>query len=255
MASIYDDFNEGNNYEVWLGEVLLPQLIDRGLLFGRVLDIGCGTGRAFGPLLARGWEVFGVEPSAEMRRVAREKYQRYDGNRVHLAEWDARSLQKWTSEGFDLALLLNDVVNYLTENGDLERCFSGVKKNLAPGGLVCFDANTLGLFEGSFVAGSTGQDTSSAPLQDRGWNWTGLTAEPEEGGVFEAELSGEGVEPAVHRERHWTRDQVEEAMRASGLRCVAALGQREEDGKILLEDPSEDDRHYKTIYIGDHDGS
>lgn len=257
MAPIYDRFNAANDYEVWLGEVLLPELHGHGLRaslnrrgprLGTVLDVGCGTGRAFPPLIDRGWEVLGVDASNEMLERAWDAFK----GKVSLIQADARDLPNYR-EGFDLVLLLNDVVNYLTEDGDLERCFSGVKRNLAEGGLVCFDANTLGLFESSFVAGGTGEDSSLSPLQDRGWSWTGLTTEPEERGIFEAALSGEGVEPAIHRERHWTLEQIEEAMEASGLRCLAVLGQREEDGKILLA-PSEDDRHYKTIYIGGHDG-
>jgi SAM-dependent methyltransferase len=246
MASIYDDFNAGNNYEVWLGEVLLPELIDHGLMFGRALDIGCGTGRAFEPLLARGWEVFGVEPSAEMRRVARKKYPRCDGNRVHLAEWDARGLQVWTTEGFDLVLLLNDVVNYLTEDGDLERCFSGVKKNLAPGGLVCFDANTLALFEADWTAGGNG------PMTERGWARSGLTTDAVSGGIFEAELGGNDLEAHVHRERHWTRDQVIDALEASGLCCLAVKGQREDGRRVILEEPADESAHCKTIYVAGH---
>lgn len=261
MAPIYDEFNAANDYEVWLGEVLLPELEERGLrkpLRGwdaGVLDVGCGTGRAFDPLLKRGWDVFGCDASGAMVEQAAAKLglkvgdARFDGVE-RLFVHDARDLPDFP-QPFELVLALNDVANYLTEDGDLELFFGGVKRNLAPHGLVCFDANTLGLFESSFVAGNgTTVVQSAAPLQDRGWSWTGLTIEPEEGGIFEAELSGEGVQPAIHRERHWTQGQIEEAMESGDLRCLAVLGQREERGKILLENPSEDHRHYKSIYIG-----
>lgn len=250
MASIYDEFNACNDYEKWLGEALLPELEKRGLrqTTGRVLDVGCGTGRALPPLVKRGWNVTGCDSSKAMLEQALKNHgpDRWAG----LGVADARSIPEFGNP-FDLIIALNDVVNYLTEDGDLERFFDGVKKNLAPHGLVCFDANSLGLFEGSFVAESHADEASCSPLKGRGWEWTGLTTDPQSGGIFEAELAGEGVEPSVHRERHWRPEEVEVAMEASGLRVLAVLGQREEDDRILLEDPPDEQRHYKLIYIGE----
>ncbi|HET9677416.1 MAG TPA: hypothetical protein VFP21_07940, partial [Solirubrobacterales bacterium] len=59
FAPIYNEFNHLNDYEMWLGRTLLPELEKRGLRRGRALDVACGTGRAFAPLLKRGWEVRG----------------------------------------------------------------------------------------------------------------------------------------------------------------------------------------------------
>jgi SAM-dependent methyltransferase len=263
MASIYDEFNGENDYEVWLGEVLLPELGKHGLpRLGRVLDVGCGTGRAFEPLLRRGWDVIGVDASAEMLKQAREKLPEpwgYSG-RCELEQHDARELPAFTRSGnvngyrgplpiaFDLIIALNDVVNYLTGDGDLELAFEGMKKNLAPRGLICFDANTLGLFEGDWTAGGDG------PMAERRWSWSGLTKDAQPGGIFEAELSGGGVEAHVHRERHWPREQVIDALEASGLRSLAVKGQREEGGRVLLEESADEAAHGKTIYIGGHDG-
>ena len=39
----------------------------------RVLDIGCGTGRASEALAARGSRVWGVEPEPEMAELARRR--------------------------------------------------------------------------------------------------------------------------------------------------------------------------------------
>lgn len=261
MAPIYDAFNAGNDYEHWLGEVLLPELERHGLQMGRsprpytsrVLDVGCGTGRAIPPLTKRGWSVWGCDASAEMLRQAYEKP--IKGWSVLFDPVDARQLPAFPDGPFDLVLALNDVVNYLTEDGDLERCFEGVKKNLAPGGLVCFDANTLGLYEGSWVVDRNREaPNSSAPLEDRGWNWRGLTTDPRPEGIFEAEVAGNGIEEAsVHRERHWTPAQVEEALASCGLRHLALFGQRETD-RILLEQPLDEGVHYKAIYICGHAG-
>lgn len=245
FAPIYDEANAQNDYELWLGETLLPRLEAHGLRKGWALDVGCGTGRAFEPLLARGWKVVGSDLSPGMLEEARRKY----GSEVQLVESDARDLPTIApsaegpeGEAFDLVLLLNDVVNYLTEEGDLERAFAGVRANLAPEGLAVFDANTLALFKASFAPESSAMDA-------RGWEWRGLSAGSAPGSVFEAELSGEEVETHVHRQRHWTAAEVKAALAASGLRCVAALGQREEDGGILLSESPDEERDAKTIYI------
>ena len=256
MASIYDEFNACNDYEKWLGEALLPELEKRGLrqTTGRVLDVGCGTGRALPPLVKRGWNVTGCDSSKAMLEQALKNHGP-DGW-AGLEAADARSLPEF-GDPFDLIIALNDVVNYLTEDGDLERFFDGVKKNLAPHGLVCFDANTLGYLESSF-APQREDDTvelGSAPVHQRGWKWSGLTAAPKLGGIFEAELTGDGIDGvSIHRERHWPPEQIEGAMLATGLSCLAVLGQREDGEGIHLDVGLDEQRHYKVVYIGGHCG-
>ena len=240
-AAIYDEANAQNDYEMWLGKVLLPELETHGLRKGWALDVGCGTGRAFEPLLDRGWQVVGCDVSAKMLAEAKRKF----GSGVRLLNIDARDLPPLpTAEAFDLVLLLNDVVNYMVEDGDLEQVFAGVRRNLSPDhGLVVFDANTLGLFRDSFTVGK--KETISA----RGLEWQGLTEEAARGSVFEARLAGSGVEPHVHRQRHWTSEQIDEALENAGLRLLAALGQREDGGRILLSATPDEERDHKVIYI------
>ena len=48
-----------------------------------------------------------------------------------------------SSESSSSVWALNDVVNYLLEDGDLQRAFAGMRANLAPDGLILFDADTL----------------------------------------------------------------------------------------------------------------
>jgi SAM-dependent methyltransferase len=246
LAPVYDEFTSANNYELWLGEVLLPELEKHGLERGWALDLGCGTGRAFDPLLNRGWQVVGCDGSAGMLARAEKKF----GERVKLIHADARELGAISpspdhpdGENFQLVLLLNEVVNHLTEDSDLERAFAGVRRNLSPGGLVVFDANTLLWFRDNFVSGK------SEELSARGWDCHGLTETIEYGGSYEMRLSGQGVEPHVHRQRHWPPEQVEAALETLGLIPIAALGQREENGHVILESPVNEERDSKTIHI------
>lgn len=236
FAEVYDDFNHLNDYEMWLG-VLLPELERRGLRKGRVLDVGCGTGRAFEPLLRRGWDVRGCDVAAGMLAQARSKF----GDAVPLDLADARELPKFGE--FELVLALNDVVNYLIEDGDLERAFAGIRANLAPGGLVLFDANTLSLFESSFAEGDC------AEMSVGEWRWHGISERLGPGGTYEAQVSGGELETHVHRERHHPEAHVRATLAAAGMECVAVLGQQEADGKVVLVDPPDEARDHKVIYI------
>jgi SAM-dependent methyltransferase len=227
----------------------LPELERRGLRKGWALDVGCGTGRAFEPLLSRGWGVVGCDVSPGMLAEAKRKF----GSRVRLLAMDARDLtpisldaESPAERGFQLILLLNDVVNYMTENGDLEQVFAGVKRNLSEtNGLVVFDANTLNLFREDFTLGVLDTDTD-------GSEWRGLTADSGAAGIYEARLSGPSIQTHVHRQRHWGGAEVRRALKASGLDCIAALGQREEDESVVLSDTPSEERDRKIVYIAAH---
>lgn len=236
IAPIYDEFNHLNDYEMWLG-LLLPELEKRGLEKGRVLDVGCGTGQAFAPLLRRGWEIHGCDLSPAMLAEARRKF----GDAVPLDVADVRELPVFGE--FELVLALNDVINYLLGDGELERAFAGMAANLAPGGLLLFDANTLVVFESSFAG--AGED----PMSVGEWRWEALTEAMEPGGVHEARLSGPGVATHVHRERHHPPQRIEAALEAAGLELLAALGQQEGEGTAILTEPPDEHRDYKIIHI------
>jgi SAM-dependent methyltransferase len=248
FAAIYDEWNSQNDYEMWLGDVLLPEMEKHGLCKGWALDVGCGTGRAFAPLLARGWHLVGCDIAPRMLAEAARKF----GPQVQLLNLDARQLPPISPspdlpvEGnFQLILLLNDVVNYLIEDGDLERLFSGVKRNLSRDrGLVVFDANTLAQFRDDYAS-----DVSD---EIEGLRWQGLTDEIKPGGIFQGEFSGHGITTHVHRQRHWEIEEVKEKLGALRLRCLATLGQREQDGRVLLTEPPCEERDAKVIYIATH---
>ncbi|WP_037914290.1 class I SAM-dependent methyltransferase [Actinacidiphila yeochonensis] len=67
----------------------------------RVLEVGCGTGKATVPLAARGCRVTGVELGAEMARVARRNLAAYPDAEVVVAAFEDWPLP---AEPFDLVL-------------------------------------------------------------------------------------------------------------------------------------------------------
>lgn len=246
-SPIYDEWNGENDYELWLGELLLPELSKFGLpRSGWALDVGCGTGRAFEPLLDRGWKVVGCDVSSGMLSAAQKKFD----SRVRLLKLDARSLpaiapesEATGGEAFHLVLLLNDVINYLVDDDDLVEVFSGVRKNLSrQNGLVVFDSNTLRQFQDEYASGD---------LTARGeWVWQGLAENVVAGGTYEASLSGPRIDAHLHRQRHWLPSKIKTAMETAGLSLLTVIGQRESEGKVLFSDTPDELQDAKFLYVG-----
>jgi SAM-dependent methyltransferase len=238
FAPIYNEFNHQNDYEMWLGEALLPELEKHGLKRGRALDVGCGTGRAFGPLLRRGWELRACDLSPGMLERAREE----GGDRVQLDVVDMRELPVYGE--FELVLTLNDAVNYLLDDADLELALARMGANLADDGLLLFDVNSKGTYDsGSWSGGS-----HTVEHGGRSWVWHGIGEVAPS--IFETRIEGDDIEPIVHRERFRTQAEVREAMAGAGLDCRAVLGMHEIDNKVVLVEPPDETRDYKVVYIG-----
>jgi SAM-dependent methyltransferase len=238
FAPVYNDFNHANDYEKWLGLALLPELQKHGLEdSGSALDVGCGTGRAFPPLLRRGWRVHGCDLSPAMLEIA----SREGGPDVILQVADMRDLPHIGD--FDLVLALNAPVNYLLDAGDLVRALSAMQGNLARNGLLAFDVNSAS----TYAAGYFGE--LAVEHEGSRWIWKGCGEVTPS--IFEAELTGDRLDlPIRHLERFRATHEVLEAMEEAGLETLAALGMSESEGRILLSDPPDEQRNYKIVFIG-----
>lgn len=238
FAPVYNAFNHQNDYEMWLGRVLLPELERHGLKRNRVLDVGCGTGRAFAPLLRRGWRVRGCDISPSMLERA---HQEAEGE-VELDVADMRDLPVYGD--FELVLSLNDTVNYLLGDDDLRRVLARMCANLADGGLILFDVNARCMYEGE---GLWASGKRTVELDDRSWTWHAIGEVRRS--TYEVRIEGDDVEASVHRQRFHSQSTVQEAMAAAGLECRAALGMDEASGEVFLSEPPDEDVHCKVVYI------
>jgi SAM-dependent methyltransferase len=246
IAPVYDDFTAHHNYEVWLGN-LLPELRRHGLREGRLLDVGCGTGKSFLPMLARSWEVTACDISASMLELARAKA----GEEARLSVADMRELPVFGE--FDLVWALDDAVNYLLSGEELEQALSGMRRNLAPGGLLMFDVNTLRAYRTFFA------ETEVVATQGRRLVWRGqASADAPPGSICEARFEvetddGDGaaggapeVEAHVHRQRHFPETEVLAAMEGAGLECLDVFGHGHD---AVLKQPLDELVHTKVVYI------
>ena len=243
LADAYDRFTAHHDHGRWLTG-LLDIAGRHGFRGGRVLDVACGTGKSFTPLLERGLAVTACDLSPAMAEHARRRHP--DGAaEVHVC--DMRALPgDWGP--FEAAFCLDDAINYLLEADELSLAFAAVHRVLAPGGLYVFDVNTLATYRSAFAA------TFVQQADDAFFSWQGTaSAEHPAGARCEAVVEAFVADgdrwrrrTSRHVQRHHPPATVTGALRDSGLELVEVLGQR--PGAALHDAPDESSDS-KTVYV------
>jgi SAM-dependent methyltransferase len=100
---------------------------------GRLIDLGCGTGRLLNPFAQRGWWVLGVDLSAEMLAVAAEKG-RVAGADIHLLRANLTELDGLAPESFDAAVCLFSTLGMVVGAEMRRRVVAHAWRLLRPGG-------------------------------------------------------------------------------------------------------------------------
>jgi SAM-dependent methyltransferase len=219
LAPLYDRYTAGHDHAAWCRD-LEALAVRAGLRGRRLLDVACGTGNSFLPFLARGYEVTACDLSPAMAALAAEK----SGGRARVEVHDMRRLPQLGA--FDLVLSLADAVNYLTEDGELEAALTGMRRNLAPGGVVVFDVNCVRTYRETFTA------LNVVPSDDAVIVWRGEASRDfgpgERAGavvqVLERTAGGWRDTSRRHLQRHHPEEDVRRALSAAGLRLVDVRG-------------------------------
>jgi SAM-dependent methyltransferase len=242
IAPVYDDFTAHHNYPDWIAS-LLRLAEAHGLNGNTALDVGCGTGKGFLPLLELGWKVTAADISPSMVELARDKA----GPGVRIEVADMRELPVYGS--FDLVFCLDDAMNYLHSAAELEQALRGMAANLAPQGVLIFDSNTLTTYRTFFG------ERVVVEAKGRRLIWDGHTGGHAEPGqiseaAFEIEPlapgSGPVVPPELHRQRHHPEAEIQAALAAAGLE-VAGLYGCTTDG--VPHQPVAEETDTKSIYV------
>jgi SAM-dependent methyltransferase len=109
-----------------------------------VTDLACGTGNITLPLAQMGYDMTGVDVSAEMLSEARAKAEMAGLSILWLAQ-DIRQLDLYGT--MDAFICVCDGLNYLLTDDDLSAAFMCVSRFLNHGGAFIFDVNTAYNFE------------------------------------------------------------------------------------------------------------
>lgn len=106
---------------------------------GRVLELGCGTGRVTLPLARAGVRVVGIDRSAAMlaHARARQRRARRSPPRAALVRGDIRALPFGTT--FPLVIAPYGILQSLVSDADLRSTLNAVARVLEPGGTFAMD--------------------------------------------------------------------------------------------------------------------
>jgi len=174
MPRSWDDAYTGDRAPPW--EIGRPQpafvrLADQGLLAGRVLDSGCGTGEHTLLAAARGAEATGIDVSARAIELARAKA----AGRGLAARFETGDVLRLGDLGLTFDTVIDSGVFHVFSDEDRIRYVASLASVLRPGGrcyLICFSDRQPGDAGPRRVS----QDELRAAFGD-GWAITSIEAE------------------------------------------------------------------------------
>ncbi|MBN1530808.1 MAG: class I SAM-dependent methyltransferase, partial [Thermoleophilaceae bacterium] len=150
---------------------------------------------------------------------------------------------------FDALTCFGDSLNYLTSEEDLAAAFRSAARNIAPGGVLVFDLNTLAAYRTTFA---TDRVTERDGLT---FIWRGRADDAAPPACI-AEATIDVLRPVAggllerigttHRQRHHPSATVAELLVRAELEPIAALGVRN-DGSLIPE--PDEDRLLKTLHV------
>lgn len=107
---------------------------------GRVLELGCGTGRILIPAAKAGARAVGVDRSAEMLERGRRRARRSTlAGTASLVRGDIRALPFRSRPGFSLVMAPYGILQSLTREADLRATLASVHRVLRRGGVFGID--------------------------------------------------------------------------------------------------------------------
>lgn len=138
FANVYDHMMNHIPYETWF-ENLLQYLHEKGVLNGRICELGCGTGVMTEKFAAAGYDMIGLDKSVDMLAIAKQKQEESGSDILYLHQ----NMEEMELDGpVDAMLSVCDSVNYLLHEEEMNKLFSRVKTYVKPGGYFIFDLKT-----------------------------------------------------------------------------------------------------------------
>lgn len=135
FAQFYDCLTENVDYEV-RSDYISNFFSEYGNAGKNLLDLACGTGSFSKYFADLGYNVTGLDLSADMLTVAKSKAPEINFINADMTDFSF-------DEKFDFCICMLDSINHLTDYQDVKKCFECVYNCLADNGLFVFDVNTL----------------------------------------------------------------------------------------------------------------
>jgi SAM-dependent methyltransferase len=154
FAYLYDQLMEDAPYSKWLSFIKSASK-NHVRNAKRFLDVGCGTGSLSVLLAKEGYDVTGVDLSAEMLTVAKEKAEN-EKVPLPLFQQDMRELEGLGQ--FDCVTILCDSLNYILTEEDIKKVFHSANRHLHINGLLLFDVHSLHKIQNIFIGSTFGSN-------------------------------------------------------------------------------------------------
>jgi len=214
LAAHYDELMQVVPYDEW-ADYIFTLFTFANHKPQRVLDCACGTGNVSFELAARGLNVVGVDLSAPMIEEARRKLIRE--NCEDVVRFVCDDLTTFDlDETFDSATCLYDSFNYILEPAALGAAFARIAAHVERGGVFVFDMNSDYSFRADLFT-----QANVDPRKKLHYSWHADFDESTR--ICSVKMrfqrksgSKKEVFEEVHRERAYTRSEVETLLRAAG---------------------------------------
>jgi len=213
FAPIYDELMTNIPYEKW-GIYITNELKERQILppDSLILDLACGTGNMTLLLAEMGFDMIGVDISADMLAQAQKKAYEAGCGVLFLSQ-DMRKLDLYGT--VDAVVCVCDGMNYILDATELAAVFARLHLFLNPGGVFIFDMNTeykykelfgSRIFEANVDGGAT-------------YEWENFYDADSKINEYHVVFNDEFTE--VHRQRAYGVSEIVELLKNAGFRHVS----------------------------------
>ena len=224
FAGVYARIMQDIPYDRWT-KIIHRILKEHRIKDGLVLDLACGTGEMTRRLKALGYDMIGVDSSADMLQEAYKE----DTEGILYLQQDMRSFELY---GTVRAIVSTcDSMNYLTKEKDLVKTLKLVNNYLDPDGVFIFDLKTV-----HFYKDVMGDRVEAQNLEDCSYIWDNLYDEKRHLNEYDLTLfirEGETYRKSeeIHLQRAYTLTEIKKAIKSAGMVFLDAFDEHD-GGKI-----------------------
>ena len=218
FAMVYDEFMDQTPYDAWHQNILdifkkydVPSQ-------GKILELGCGTGKMTRRLASSGYDITAVDNSLEMLEIAGSS----DKDGILYILQDMADLE--LPRKVDAAVSVCDCMNYLLEEEELFSAFQKVKKYLNPHGIFMFVMNSKYKYEHLLA-----QNTFAEDREDASFIWDNFYDEKQRINEYQLSLFIRNQEGTynkyeeVHLQKAYEQEEVRELLKRAGFTEIDIL--------------------------------
>ena len=216
FSEVYDIFMDNVPYEEW-ASYIIEILKEYGIEDGIVCELGCGTGKMAKILSDRGYDMIGIDSSADMLDIALES--RSNDGRILYLNQDMKEMELYGTVRAVISVC--DSMNYLLSEDELLTTFKLVNNYLDPKGIFIFDMNTRYKYEELLA-----DNVFAENREETSFIWENYYDEEERVNEYDLTLFVKEGElyrkyEEVHYQKAYDTDAVISLIEKSGLKLIA----------------------------------